>query len=313
MEEDKFYILIEDRYYRHEHDTDDFHIEKVFSKEDVLEFIQNCTRSSRFDQTQVFVTNDKNLLSTHLVTINEDEFKMLCRLDNYDKKNIRINSAYFNLYNEQVYEYYKKIKADEIISASMDFRSETFYPYDHDPTIGISSKSLNGWVENKEFSFFKTPHRYLNEEQSNKQFYLDDIKKANLETLKRLININILEIGKDDNDPSINWELRKGMLRYYDKISCKRLYISQEHLNALSKNNDLVFTIDTQLDTNHYIEFYVTGIENGEEQETDFESQRNYDDTYAPKYDKYNGAYGLDDHTIDSAFEGDPENYWNID
>ena len=30
-------------------------------------------------------------------------------------------------------------------------------------------------------------------------------------------------------------------------------------------------------------------------------------------YDKYNGAYGFDDDTIDSAFEGDPEAYWNID
>ena len=37
-----------------------------------------------------------------------------------------------------------------------------------------------------------------------------------------------------------------------------------------------------------------------------------YDD-YSPSYEKYGGAYGYDDDTIDSAFEGDPENYWNID
>ena len=36
-----------------------------------------------------------------------------------------------------------------------------------------------------------------------------------------------------------------------------------------------------------------------------------YDDHRS--YDKYNGAYGFDDNTIDSAFDGDPENYWNID
>jgi hypothetical protein len=30
-------------------------------------------------------------------------------------------------------------------------------------------------------------------------------------------------------------------------------------------------------------------------------------------YDNYGGAYGFDDDTIDDAFEGDPENYWNID
>lgn len=30
-------------------------------------------------------------------------------------------------------------------------------------------------------------------------------------------------------------------------------------------------------------------------------------------YEKYNRAHGFDDDTIDSAFEGDPDNYWNID
>lgn len=30
-------------------------------------------------------------------------------------------------------------------------------------------------------------------------------------------------------------------------------------------------------------------------------------------YEKYGGAYGFDDTAIDNAFEGDPENYWNID
>ena len=41
------------------------------------------------------------------------------------------------------------------------------------------------------------------------------------------------------------------------------------------------------------------------------ESQYDNDDNYS--YDKYNGAYGFDDDTIDSAFEGEPEAYWNID
>ncbi|NJK84515.1 MAG: hypothetical protein HC912_12710 [Saprospiraceae bacterium] len=41
-------------------------------------------------------------------------------------------------------------------------------------------------------------------------------------------------------------------------------------------------------------------------------SRDDYDD-YRPSYEKYGGAYGYDDDTIDSAFEGDPENYWNID
>jgi len=33
---------------------------------------------------------------------------------------------------------------------------------------------------------------------------------------------------------------------------------------------------------------------------------------YRSGYGEYGGAYGFDDDTINSAFEGDPENYWNI-
>lgn len=47
------------------------------------------------------------------------------------------------------------------------------------------------------------------------------------------------------------------------------------------------------------------------EQNAKMESDKaDYDDGIRSKY---NGAYGYSDDAIDSAFEGDPENYWNID
>ena len=52
--------------------------------------------------------------------------------------------------------------------------------------------------------------------------------------------------------------------------------------------------------------------EKWESQQQDNDDNDDYDD-YSPSYEKYGGAYGYDDDTIDSAFEGDPENYWNID
>ncbi|WP_282126543.1 bifunctional DNA primase/polymerase [Marinifilum flexuosum] len=41
----------------------------------------------------------------------------------------------------------------------------------------------------------------------------------------------------------------------------------------------------------------------------------NYTNHYTTNrsYERYNNAHGFDDDTIDSAFEGDPDNYWNID
>jgi hypothetical protein len=52
--------------------------------------------------------------------------------------------------------------------------------------------------------------------------------------------------------------------------------------------------------------------ETWESQQQDNDDNDDYDD-YSPSYEKYGGAYGYDDDTIDSAFEGNPENYWNID
>lgn len=45
---------------------------------------------------------------------------------------------------------------------------------------------------------------------------------------------------------------------------------------------------------------------------------RNYYYNEEQTYEKYNGSYaqdveGLSDQTIDAAFEGDPDAYWNID
>ena len=51
--------------------------------------------------------------------------------------------------------------------------------------------------------------------------------------------------------------------------------------------------------------------ENFEEEYEDYDYEDyDYD---RRSYSEYNGAYGFDDDTINSAFEGDPENYWNID
>lgn len=70
-------------------------------------------------------------------------------------------------------------------------------------------------------------------------------------------------------------------------------------LNALKSNKELFLNIKNTPSENDY----------SNQQENDY---FDYDDN-RPSYEKYSGAYGYDDDTIDSAFEGDPENYWNID
>jgi hypothetical protein len=64
-------------------------------------------------------------------------------------------------------------------------------------------------------------------------------------------------------------------------------------LNALQKNKELFLNSLTSSSTDD-----------------------DYDDDYdnhESSYEKYGGYNGYDDDTIDDAFEGDPENTWNVD
>jgi hypothetical protein len=334
MEEDRFYIAVEDRFYYHDGYTSDYHLEKIFDKEQVLDNIESKLRGRN-----VIVTNDKDLLCKYIKAINEYEFKMLCEFENDDFKlgnydfrldeddyfeidnnvnvKIRINPKYFGSFSSKAFEYFLRIKRGELVSASMDFIIEKIDTWEEkNPHRGvIDYEYFSGWVENKKFSYLKTPIRYLNKENTNTLFYFKDVKKADLKELENLVNFNITEIFESKLDFDKNWHWEKGVLKYYDKISCKRLYIAKNHFDKIAENNDLVLMIDTRLDRNFYIEYHVTGFESQESVigDNNFESRNHFQDNDSYKYEKYKGAYGFDDDTIDNAFEGDPENYWNID
>ena len=258
MEEENFYVILRNRSYRHETSTDDYYLEKIFFDHEVFNILETETDFDCMYKDFIIITNDAKMLSKFILVVNIDELKMLCDMPEFDERNIRINKNYFESYNKDVFEYFMKIKRNEIISACMAWTPLYLYPYD-DPTIRLYDKSYIGWVENKEFMYFKTPSRYRKNNSSEEIFYIDDIKRADIQKIKELINVNILDIGIDDNQ-SDNWELENGLLRYYDEESCKRLYITQELLNLLRENNGLEFEIITKLDKNHYIEYYVAGI-----------------------------------------------------
>lgn len=48
-----------------------------------------------------------------------------------------------------------------------------------------------------------------------------------------------------------------------------------------------------------------------EEDDCDYEEDCDYG--YKSSYEEHGGAFGYDDDTINSAFEGDPSNCWNVD
>lgn len=256
MVEDLYYIVLINRYYRHECNGNDFHLEKIFSKDKILEIIEAETPNSKISDFLI-ITNDDQLLSKFIFCINESELLMLCRFESFSKSEIRINKYHFTFYDKIVYEKYIKIKNNDILSANMLWSSDTIFPYD-DPSIGIYSEYFVCWVENKTFIYFETPVRYRRNNE-NEVFSYADIKKAGLKTFERLLNINILEIGNEFNQ-SINWEYKNDYLKYYDKVSCRRLYITKELLDKLKVDNEIEFVVETKLDKNYYIEYYVKGI-----------------------------------------------------
>lgn len=88
-------------------------------------------------------------------------------------------------------------------------------------------------------------------------------------------------------------------------INLDHFYITEETITEI-KEIKPDFTITEE--GKQKLEDKYSSWEN-EQQQDDYDD---YDD-YSSSYEKYGGAYGYDDDTIDSAFEGDPENYWNID
>jgi hypothetical protein len=206
--------------------------------------------------------------------------------------------------------YFQKILDNEIITASMNWIRKIDYPYE-DKSIGITDDTFNGWMENKEFVYFKTPLRYRKDSNEDSIFSFKNYSNGNIETFKKMVNINILEIGTQ-SQPDKKWEVRNELLKYYDRISATRFFIHEKFLQLLMQDTNTNFYIETKFNQKHYIEYYVTGIVLPKEYEDD-DSDSESKDENGYSFDKYNGAYGYDDNTIDNAFEGDPENYWNID
>jgi hypothetical protein len=88
-------------------------------------------------------------------------------------------------------------------------------------------------------------------------------------------------------------------------INLDHFYITDEIITEI-KEIKPDFTI-TEEGKQKLADKYSTWVKEQEQDEND------ENDDYSPSYENYGGAFGYDDDTIDIAFEGDPENYWNID
>lgn len=300
MKLDKYYILIQNRRFRHENSNDDFHIEKLFSIEDINQIKSEVVNLNDFTNTLV-VTDDEEYLKKYIFTINLDELKMLCGFS-FNKSNIRINAEYFGSYDKLFFKHFAKVFNKEVISTSMSWKKKLFNDESSDYYFDFM-----GWKENFEFLFYKKPYRYRSSDLDIDVFNIEHYDEVTLVMLNKIFNTNVLEI-ECNKYPQNTWEKDNSFLKYYDKLSCKKLYILPHLLEEL-RNPGVRLKTETSFSKSQYVEYYAVDLIQNKL------DPKNIPNKYISELDdsKYNGVHGFDDDTIDSAFEGNPDNYWNID
>lgn len=204
----------------------------------------------------LIITNNNEILRKYKFAINFDEFIAFCRFKDYNINNITINLKHISGLSRDVFYYVAQLLIGNIFSANMNYINDEL----SDECFYTNSVYCNGWLINREFQYIEPPERYPKEKNYDGKFYFEDIKVGNIAKFNKIINFDIVESFKSNNFKA--WENRKGMLRYFDKVSRKRFYISVENLLILLKDPELDFEVETKLDRYFYIEYYVTKIIN---------------------------------------------------
>ena len=314
LESTHYYILIRN-FRTTDHQSDNLHIEKIFSKSQALKILQEEERECYYQDNPeylqpkisdlVVVTDDLELLFRYISAINADELKLLCNLEDYYKCEIRINKDVVGCYQKgtHLFTYFTKILNNEIVSANMSWETSELKPFDNNSYVEYCN-SYEGWVENQSFLYFETPSRYKINQSDKEVFSYECLKYASLEKLNSVFNCNLLKIGCDD-DNSKNWEYRNGLLRYFDPTSKKRIYFKEQILNEAKERieDGLIFKIKTKLDYNFYIEYYIEDIDKSEEDKITNTYEENHNDWKRDTFNAMTDGQLGDYNDFDGSFD----------
>jgi tetratricopeptide (TPR) repeat protein len=159
-------------------------------------------------------------------------------------------------------------------------------------------------------------------EQKLQQFGIDNLYKSILQNPSSLCSLRWFKDCCDSRGIKLQTNTHKLLANFFNNKNTDEF---RKAVNQLLLNGTVSLTENRTLNVLTAFEDFLSSLkadenlfgvaELGEDEEgyePDYDDYDDYDD-YSPSYDKYGGAYGYDDDTIDSAFEGDPENYWNID
>ena len=156
-------------------------------------------------------------------------------------------------------------------------------------------------------------------EQKLQQFGIDNLYKSILQNPSSLCSLRWFKDCCDSRGIKLQTNTHKLLANFFNNKDTDEF---RKTVNQLLLNGNVSLTENRTLNVSTKFEDFLSSlkadenlfgvVELGEDEESYEPDYDDYDD-YSPSHDKYGGAYGYDDDTIDSAFEGDPENYWNID
>ena len=167
-----------------------YHIEKIETKKEVLEIIEK-NHNDFLSPEIIIVTNDTELLSKYILTINKDELLMICEYDcPYDESNIRINKNQYHEYYPGIYELYQQIEKGESLSISdytlTESQTWSHYGVDHHDTNIISSE----WIENLYFKYSKRNLIYNSQKEIDKFIKEEYLNEADYKKFDELFLVD---------------------------------------------------------------------------------------------------------------------------
>ena len=320
MEEELYYIKIENAIYHHEDDSDDYGVIKLKNIEEVYAIINDKYFSSTDEKHIIkFITNDKILLSKYIFCLNQDDLKMLCGRQDYSELNTRIRKKKY-YYPEVVYYFFENILNHKFSSAVMywenDDNNEEYYR--------MTKHHFQGWVIYKEqYSSYSSYELYslmpfnFYKNKNNTDFYCSPIEeKITLKNINDIFTVDVLELGKYD---LIN---QKQLYKYFDRNSRMRLYISQKVYDEIKKDYELInniqnkenfyLKIEIKLDHNFYVEYNILGAISNENS-----SCVRYEQLELENDLEFDNNYNSNNWLRDAAGTNDPETmndvFWNLD
>lgn len=255
MDVDYYYILVENRYKVFDFMVNNYHVEKILSKEKSIEIIEEESKYFKQKILRTIVTNDESLHRKYFLALGLDDFKSLCNII-CNKDKIKVNPKYFPNYNSELYKNFEGVLFGTYLSTTMNIISDEVFPY-NDSTTAVSREIDNGWKHESEFNYFVTPERYINDKLKDNFSLYFQMKMMKISAINELFNINITDLKK--------WDESKGYYKYYDSISCKRFYIQ---MNLLDEIRDSISPLDlflstwSKFDKNNYLEVYAEKITN---------------------------------------------------